>query len=251
MTVMPETLAAALPRHRARATGLVYLAYFLTVVTGAILTRGLVVPGDAAATAHNLLADAPRFRAGVAVGLLANVAYVALTALIYELLAPVDRALSRLAACCSLVGCAVQSVGCLFHLAPLVVLGRGPLGGVPVGAFSAEQWQALALALFDLRALAFNVGLVFFACCCLLLGYLVARSAFLPRALGVLLAAAGVGWLTVLGPPLTGAVPGAVQALGFVAELALMLWLVVRGVDVRRWADQAGAAAGPPVARAA
>jgi hypothetical protein len=228
---MTGPIAEALPHPQARVTGVVYLLYFVTAFAGLFLLRGLVVHGDPVATAHNLLANEPRFRLGFAAGLLSNACYVALTALLYELLAPVSRKLSLLAAFFSLMGCAIQTFGSVFELAPLVAL-RGT-----------EPSQRLALMLFDLYAQAVSVALVFFAVYCLGIGYLIVRSAFLPRALGVLLMVAGCGWLTFLWPPLAQSLSPAVQGFGFLAELALMLWLLARGVDVRRWREQAGAVA--------
>ncbi len=228
---MTGPIAEAPPSPRARITGVVYLLYFLTAVASALLVRGLVVPGDPAATAHNLLANEPRFQLGCAVGLVASACYVALTALLYRLLEPVDRGLSLLAAFFSLMGCAVQTVGSLFELAPLVALRSGG----PATALGAEPSQRLALMLFDLHTQALNVGLVFFAVYCLLIGYLIWRSAFLPRALGVLLMVAGCGWLTFLWPPLAVSLSRYVQGLGFLAELSLMLWLLVKGVRAQRW----------------
>ena len=84
--------------------------------------------------------------------------------------------------------------------------------------------------------------MVFFGVYCLLIGYLIFRSAFLSRILGVLMALAGLGWLTFLSPPLANRLSPYNLVLGFLAELALMLWLLARGVNVQRWKEQASAA---------
>jgi hypothetical protein len=84
-----------------------------------------------------------------------------------------------------------------------------------------------------------NIGLVFDGLFLLLIGYLTFRSTFLPRILGALLALAGVGWLTFLAPPLASSLSPYIQVLGFVAEAALMLWLLVIGVNDQRWQEQA------------
>ena len=234
---MSARMAESSPRPRAGMTAAVYLAYFVTAVCAGLLMKGLVVSGDAAATANNLLAHEPLFRAGVAVGLIATALYVAVTALFYDLFKPVDRSLSRLAAFFGLVGCAVQAFGSLFQLAPLVVLGGSPY----LGVFKVEQLQALALLFLKLHTQGSNVELVFFACYDLLIGRLIFRSAFLPRILGVLMALAGLGWLSALYPPLVTALSPYVQVVGFLAEFALLLWLLVKGVNVQRWQEQAGA----------
>ena len=85
----------------------------------------------------------------------------------------------------------------------------------------------------------YNIGLVFFGITCVLLGYLILRSTFLPRILGVLMALAGLGWLAFLSPPFANHLSPYDQAFGFLAEVALMLWLLVRGVDAQRWKEQA------------
>jgi hypothetical protein len=140
-----------------------------------------------------------------AVNLIADAFYIAVTLLFYYLFKPVNRSLSLLAAIFSLVGCANDVLG-LFNLAPYKIS-----------------------------------SLVFFGPYCLLLGYLIFRSAFLPRILGVLMAFAGLGWLIFL-TPLANHLSTYLKVLGFLAELSLMLWLIVKGVNVRQWKEQARAA---------
>ena len=140
-----------------------------------------------------------------AVNLIAYAFYIAVTLLFYYLFKPVNRSLSLLAAIFSLVGCANDVIG-LFNLAPYKIS-----------------------------------SLVFFGPYCLLLGYLIFRSTFLPRILGVLMAFAGLGWLIFL-TPLANHLSTYLKVLGFLAELSLMLWLIVKGVNVRRWKEQASAA---------
>src|ERR1017187_8886710 len=139
--VMTERTAEASPHPRARITGVVYLLYFLTAVFGVFFLKGLVVDGDAAATANNILAHQPLFRLGLATGLISTACYVAVTALFYDLFKPVNRSLSLLAAFFSLVGCAILAFASVFQLAPLVVLG----GSQYLSVFKVEQLRALAL----------------------------------------------------------------------------------------------------------
>ena len=233
--VMMERTAEVSPRPSARITGAVYLLYFLTAVLGGFFTRGIVVDGDAAATANNLLAHQALFRLGLATGLIATACYIAVTALFYDLFKPVSRGLSLLAAFFSLVGCAILAFASLFQLAPLVVLG----GGQYLSVFKVEQLRAVAFLFLELYGEGVNICFVFFGFYCLLIGYLIFRSTFLPRILGLLMAFAGLGWLTFLSPPLANHLSPYILVLGFVAELALMLWLLVMGVDVQRWKEQA------------
>lgn len=226
-----QRLPAKSMRSRARLTGAVYFLYFAFAIAGVLAAKGLIVPDDAAATAQAILAQEARFRLGCTLALVADAFYVALVALLYDLLAPVDRRFSLLAALFGLVGCAVQVIGTVFAAGALMLLDDGTRF---VGAFDVAQLQALALLLLRLQTRAFDAGLVFFAVYCVSIGGLVFRSGFLPRVLGALLVAAGIGWLAWLWPPLANAVAPYVQTFGFVAELIFMLWLLVRGVDERR-----------------
>jgi hypothetical protein len=236
--VMVERVAAASPRPRTRITGIVYLLYFLTAVFSMLFLKGLVVDGDAASTANNILAHESFFRLGIATGLIATACYVAVTALFYELFKPVNRSFSLLAAFFSLVGCAILAFASLFQLAPLVVLG----GGQYLRVFNVEQLRALASLFLKMYGLGLSICFVFFGVYCLLIGYLIFKSSFLPRILGVPMAFAGLGWLTFLFPPLANYLSPYNLVLGFLAELALMLWLLVMGVDVQRCKEQARAA---------
>jgi hypothetical protein len=236
--VTMERIAEASLRPRARITGVVYLLYFLTAIIGEFFLRGLVVDGDAAATANNILAHESLFRLGLATGLISTAFYVAVTALFYDLFKAVSRSLSLLAAFFSLVGCAILAFASLFQLAPLVVLG----GSQYLSVFKVEQLRALALMFLELNTQAGNICVVFFGVYCLLLGYLIFRSVFLPRILGMGMALAGLGWLTFLSPPLANHLSPYNLVLGFLAELSLMLWLLVMGVNVQRWKEQANAA---------
>jgi Domain of unknown function (DUF4386) len=232
---MMERIAEASPRPRARITGVVYLLYFLTAVFAEFFMRGLVVSGDAAATANNMLAHQPLFRLGLATGLIATACYVAVTALFYDLFKPVNRSLSLLAAFFSLVGCAILAFASVFRIAPLVVLG----GGQYLSVFKVEQLRALASLFLELYGQGVNICFVFFGVYCLLIGYLIFRSVFLPRILGVLMAFAGLGWLTFLSPTLANYLSPYIQVLGVLAEGSLMLWLLVMGVNVAKWEEKA------------
>jgi len=235
--VMMERIADASPRFKARMAGVCYLLMFLPGGLAVFARRGLVVQGDAAATATNILAHETLFRLGLAGDLLVIACYIAVTALFYELFKPVNSSVSLTAAFFSLVGCAIQGLACAFELAPFVVLG----GGQPLSVFKVEQLQAQAYMFLKLYGQVYKVGLVFFGFYCLLIGYLILRSTFLPRLLGVMMVVAGLGWLTFLLPLAKNLSPYAVApaALG---EGLLTLWLLVKGVNAQQWKEQARAA---------
>jgi len=237
---MIERIAEASPRPMARLTGVVYLLYFLTAISGELFIRGMIVSGDPAATATNILAHERLFRLSSAVGLIATALYISVTVLFYGLFKPVNKTVALLAAFLSLAGCAIQAVGSLFRVAPLVVLDGSPY----LNAFKLDQLQAMALMFIKLNVQATYIYLVFFGMFNLSIGYLIFKSAFLPRILGVLMALSGLGWLTFVSPPLANQVLPYIELLGILAEASLMLWLLVKGVNVERWKEHASVAVG-------
>jgi hypothetical protein len=131
--------------------------------------------------------------------------YIAVTILFYGLFRPVSRNLSALASAFSLAGCALSILG-VFHL----------------------DWLTNPL--------------VFFGCYCLAIGYLILRSTFLPRVLGVLMGLGGLGWLTFVSPPLASYLSPYNMLPGILGETALTVWLLAAGVNAQRWNEQASAA---------
>ena len=224
----------------ARLIGLVHLSYVLIAFLGDFIIKRVVVAGDPAVTVTNLLAHEATYRAGFAIGMIANMIYVALTALYYRLLKPVNGTIALLMAFFSLIGCTTQIIAGLLQLAPLVVLRDSHLAG----AFQVEQLRAAALVSLRLYSQTFNISLVQFGLFDFTLGYLIFKSTFLPRICGVLMMAAGVVATTFLYPPLAIALKWFVLPVGGLGEGVLMLWLIVKGVNVERWEEQAG----PPVA---
>jgi hypothetical protein len=237
---MTDRIAERSPRLKARMAGACQLLEAITAAFGQVIVLDrLVVSGNASATAANILGHERLFWLGFVLSLIGVAFHIAWALLMYELLKPVNRSLSLLAAFVILVGCAIQALTSLLYLAPLLIL----QGGSSLSAFTPEQLQALALVFLKLNQYAFNIDLVFFGLWCVLTGYLIFRSTFLPRILGVLLAIDGLGFVTYLYPPLAYHlfIPylAAASALG---EIPLELWLIVMGVDPQRWKEQASAA---------
>jgi hypothetical protein len=242
--VMTEPIAEPSPLFKARAAGFFWL---MTILTGmfAFVTGGrFIVPGDAATTATNIMAHESLYRWSFAANIIATACYLAVTLLIYVLFKPVNRNIALLGAFFSLTGCANGAVSGLAYLAPLNILG----GAKYLSVFSVEQLQALALTFGKLSLQANDIGLVFFALHVLSIGYLIRRSTFLPRILGTLLAVAGVCYLTnsfanFLSLPFKAYLLPFVAAGGLLGEGSLTVWLLLKGVNVQRWKEQAGAAA--------
>jgi hypothetical protein len=204
--------------------GWVWVIYFLTGIVGTLLSRGIVVPADAASTATNILAHASLYRAGFAVDFAANLIYIALTALLFQLFRPVNPTLALLAAFFSLAGCTVQIMGELLRIAPTVVLGNPQLAS----AFGAPQLQAAVLLSVTLYKSVFYISFVLFACFELVTGNLILRSTFLPRWIGWWWVAGGIGGLTFLWSPLATAIWPLLLAAG-AGEFVLPIWLLVKG----------------------
>src|SRR6184192_3425173 len=226
------------PRFKARITGVLYL---LTILTG-IFAQGfvsgrLVVDGDAAATATNILTHRGFFQLGFTVYLIEMACQIAITALFYDLLKPAGRSVSLVAAFLGLAGCVIKTFSRLFYIAPLLVLG----GAHYLSVFNAEQLQALALLFLKVNDQGAAMALVFFGFYAPLIGYLTVRSTFLPRILGVLGILGGLGWLSFLYPPLAYRLLPYILVLGLLGAGAKILWLLVFGVNEQRWKEQASA----------
>ena len=229
------------PQVYARVAGLLFL---ITIVAGIIaqmfISGKLVVDGDAAATAANILTHRDMFQLGFTVYLIEMASQIAQTALFYILLKPVSRNVALLAMIFSLVGCIIKTLSRLFYIAPLLVLGDIHY----LSVFTTEQLQALALLLLNVNDKAAGMALAFFGFSTFLNGYLVIRSTFLPRFLGVLSVVGGVGWLTFLYPPLGLQLFPYIVVLGVLGSIALILWLLVKGVNTAKWEAMVSAAQG-------
>ncbi|HLX90530.1 MAG TPA: DUF4386 domain-containing protein [Puia sp.] len=223
---------------KARLAGVCQLLEAITAAYGQVIVLGsLVVAGNASATAANILGHERLFWLGFTSSLIGVAFHIAWAFLIYELLKPVNRSLSLLAAFVILVDCAIQAFTSLLHLAPLLIL----QGGSSLSAFTPQQLQSLALMFLKLDAYAFDIDHVFFGFWCVLIGYLIFRSTFLPRVLGVLFAISGLGWVTYILPPLANYLTPFIIAASALGEIPLELWLIVKGMNVQRWKEQAAA----------
>ena len=214
----------------------------VTSVFALYIGSTMVVRGDAAATAANILASESLFRLGFVANLIAAAAYVGVVAMLYELFKPVSSTLSFVAAFFGLVGCAVSAMSMADYLAPLLLLGNASY----LTAFEAEQVQALARIL-RLEGLGGSISLVFFGFYCVLIGCLVLGSKFLPRILGMVMIIAGLGWLTFnlagfLAPSLGDTLSTYLLPVSGLGETLFTLWLLVMGVNEVKWREQASAA---------
>lgn len=186
--------AAAVLTPGARAIGIVYLSYFFVAVAPLLLTRGILSPGDAAATANGILAHESAWRAAIALNLVGNLIYVAVAVLFYHLFEHVDRTMALLATVLAVMGATVQIVALLLQAAPLAILKYARLGSVAGMA----QLQVDVLVMLRVYNESYSLSFVIFSLFDITIGVLINRSTFLPRWIGVLMVLAGVGWATFL-----------------------------------------------------
>ncbi len=226
------------PRSLARTTGVFFL---LTILTGifaqAFVSERLVDFRDAGATANNILAHKGLFQFGFTIYLIEMACQVTTAVLFYQLMKPVNRTVALLALFMEVTGCIIKTFARVFYIAPLFVLGHP----AALQGFGAEQLQSVALILLNVNDQGAGVALAFFGFSTLLGGYLVFRSTFLPRWLGVLSFVAGVGWLTFLYRPLGDLAFPIAALIGLAGAAATIFWLLVFGVNQERWIKQSAA----------
>lgn len=216
----PHTLISA------RVAGAIYLAIIgLGLFGEAFVRSSLIVNGDADATASNILGSQLLWRVGISTDLLMHVLDVPLIVFFYLLLKPVDQNLSLLATIFNIVQTCVLVINKLALVATLSLVSLPSVSTKPVNT------PELSLLAIDLHSHGFGIGLIFFGFTCLVRGYLVLRSGYVPKVLGALLILAGISYLVntfalLVHPPLASALFPAVLLPALVAELALTLWLL-------------------------
>lgn len=228
---MTSPNAEASPLVYARVAGLLYLIIIVFGIFDEAFVRArLVVPGDAAATAENILTSEWLFRIGFVGDTIVFFADVAVAIILYVLLKPVSKPLAMMAAAFRLTQTAVLGLNLLNHYAALLILS----GAGYLTAFDADQRNALALLAMEAHSHGYDLALLFFGMSCLVLGYLVVKSDYFPAILGYLLAAGGVVYLigsyTLFLFPTAVDTVAPIYIVALIAELAFCLWLLVKGV---------------------
>jgi Domain of unknown function (DUF4386) len=208
-----------LPDRYARIAGSLYLVIIVLGIVGPLLTREiLLVPGDAAATAQNIASAPGLWRLGIALDLVAQVCDVPVMLILFLLLSPVDKNLARLAL--------------LFNIVQTSTLVANQMNLVAAQLLSPDQ-PALADVALRAYSLGEPLGLVFFGFTCVLEGYLIRHSGYLPWIIGLLMQIAGVAYVAnsflLLLAPDVASILFLIPTV--VAELSLAVWLVVKGVD--------------------
>jgi hypothetical protein len=235
---MIEPIAQTSPRVLARMTGLFFL---LTIITGifaqGFVSERLIISGDAATTAVNILTHRSLYTLGFTVYMIEMGCQIVMTVLFYRLLRPVNNTVALLSMSLGLTGCVIKTSGRVFYLAPLFLLGNTGSAHY-LGVFSTEQVQALSLLLLNVNDRAAGMGLAFFGFSDAIQGYLIFKSTFLPRWLGSLSFIAALGWMTFVYPPLGYNLFLYLAGFGLLVSAVMIFWLLVKAVDERQWKEQ-------------
>ena len=234
---MKEHRVEASPQVLSRIGGVLYLIIIVVGLFGEAFVRDrIIVSGNATATAANIRSMESLWRFGIAAEFFLLICAVALTLIFFVLLRPVSRDLALLATFFNLVSVAVEAANDLNLLAALFPLGNA--GYLKV--FAPEQLYAMASLSLKSFSYGFGVALIFFGFVCLVMGYLIFRSGYLPKAIGVLMQIAGLSSLINsfalgLAPAVANRLFPAILVPAFIGEASLCLWLLVKGVNVEKW----------------
>jgi hypothetical protein len=216
------------PQMTARVAAFVFLIiFFLGMFTELFIRPGMIVPGDAAATVRNIAASEALFRLSLVSDLLRQALLILLPLILYKLLKPVNKTIAALMVIFALACVPISMLNELNHLAVLLLAS----GAGYLTAFKADQVNALVMLFLDLRKYGTFLPQIF-SFWVLLLGYLVFKSGFLPRILGILLMLAGLCYtvsavLFFLFPNFDAMIFG---LFAFIGESLFYLWLLIKGV---------------------
>jgi hypothetical protein len=238
-----DSITGASPRQLARTAGALYL---INIVAGAfaigLIPAILVVP-DVAATAHNIQTHELLYRLGLVAHVVVTLTNIPIAVIFYDLFKVVNRRLALLDVSFTLVATSIEAAGLLSQFTPLVLLGSRRY----TSALPPAQLHALAYLPGDLSAINYSIYTMFYGFDILCVAYLVLKSTFLPRAIGVLLAIDGLAYLAysfadLLAPGFAAHLVPWINLPAPLGEGSLCLWLLVAGVNVERWKERASAA---------
>jgi hypothetical protein len=222
-------------RNLARIAGLLYLIVIITGFFAEVFVRqALRVSNDAMATAHNIQSSEMLFRYGFVADLINFIVGLPCVIIIYNLFKSINRTLIRLAMMFVVIQTAIIAVNLLFQMTPLLILG----GDDYLNTFQPSQLGALSLLSLNIQALGYGIGLVFFGLYCLIIGYIIFKSAIVPRLLGILYAISGFGYLMnsfimFLSKDFANPLFVYLAIPIFIGELSFCLWLLIMGVKER------------------
>ena len=236
---MTNRITETSPVFYARIAGVLYLVIIIFgIFSEEFIRSNIIVTGDSAATAANILASETLFRIGFAADSIMLLSDVAIAVLFYVLLKPVSNILALTAAAFRLTQAAILGFNLLNYYAALLLL----KGVGYASAFDSDQLHALAMLFLEMHSHGYDLGLVFFGFSSLILGYLVVKSDFFPGILGYGLIAAALVYLTgsfilFLFPDYASHIEP-IYIVPLIAELSFCIWLLVKGARVRPADDQ-------------
>jgi hypothetical protein len=234
------------PQFYARTGGLAYLIIIAAGALGELFIRNaMIVPGDASATAGHIAASPFLWRIGIAGDLAMHVCDLVLAIVYFTLFKRVNKNLAILSVLFGLIQTAVLVANKLNLMLPLFFLGNAEY----LKAFDPQQLQALAAISIEAHEHGFAIGLIFFGFECLIDGYLIFKSGFLPTFLGIFILIAGLCYLVnsftlILFPAFASSIFTILMAPIFIAELSMCLWLSIKGVNVPKWNSLVNSQAG-------
>ncbi len=232
------------PLLQARIGGFLYLLIILGGLFApfAVAPSGMMLGEPSLQTLAKIQHSILSYEFGGVAQLVVYACDVSLALVFYELLKPVSKKIALLAAFFRLTFAAIASANIINHFVVSIILG----GSHSLDEFSPGQLQALAITLLKMRTLGFDIALFFFGLHCAIVGYLLYRSTYFPRILGIALAIGGLGYVANI---FVRVIPILAELHLFpyimfpagIAEMALTLWLLVRGLNVVRWSERTNA----------
>lgn len=228
------------PQLYARIGGALYLIIIALGIFAQVFVRDrIIVSGDPAATAANITLMESLWRFGIASEFLTVICTIILAMVYFYLLRPVSKELNLLAALFRLTAIIVQAVSLVYLITALLPLANAAF----TKAFTPEQLYALTSLAIRSHAYGYSVALLFTGCTFLVHGYLIFKSGYLPRALGVMIQVAGLGYISngfalILYPAIANLVFLAIILPVLIGETSLSLWLLIKGVNIKKWNER-------------
>jgi Domain of unknown function (DUF4386) len=220
------------PNKFARMTGILYfLVILMGVVSEGIVHNFIIVPGDITTTVNHITDYETIFRLGFVISLTRFAVYILLVLALYKLLRPVNKDWSLVMVAFALVSISIGMVSLLFQYAAPLLLSNNGYSTL----FTTDQWHTQVLFFINMQVMGDKASQIL-AIWLLPLGYLIYRSGFFPKILGVLMVIAGAGYVTdflifFLLPNLKWQVAG----FAFLAELPFPIRLLLKGVNIEQW----------------
>ncbi len=225
------------PIKIARIAGGLYLLLVPLAIFGLQYVPSIImVPGDSAATANNIIASETLFRSGIVSALIVQMIHIFLVLFLYKLLKPVNKNHAVFMVIFALVGIPIAMLSELNQFAALLLLS----GADYLTVFTADQLQALVPLFLDLCEYGLVIAWIFWGLWLFPMGYLVFKSGYIPRILGILLMIGCFGYLIDF--VTFGLFPNfdaTISQFTFIGEVLFPLWLLIKGVNVELWEKRA------------